>query len=92
MLTVGGAGASFYLTNQTQSQNFLNSIYSIYSQLGGFDGIDWDIETNSMIELDPARLDWPATQGTLWPGLPYYLGGRRPKLDHQRTSRGYRNG
>lgn len=49
MLTVGGAGASFYLTNQTQSQNFLNSIYSIYNQLGGVDGIDWDIESASMI-------------------------------------------
>lgn len=60
MLTVGGAGASFYLTNQTQSQNFLNSIYSIYSQLGGVDGIDWDIENASMI--NSTQLVWIGQQ------------------------------
>jgi chitinase len=60
MLTVGGEGASFYLTNQTQSQNFLNSIYSIYTELGGVDGIDWDIENASMI--NPTQLVWIGQQ------------------------------
>jgi len=60
MLTVGGEGASFYLTNQAQATAFVNSIYSIYAQLGGFDGIDWDIENTSMI--NSTQLVWIGQQ------------------------------
>lgn len=42
ILSVGGAGNNVNFPNRTHSQNFVNSIGSIYRQLGGIDGVDWD--------------------------------------------------
>ncbi|RTE10839.1 RICIN domain-containing protein [Paenibacillus whitsoniae] len=42
ILSVGGANAGITFENRQRSQNFINSIVSIYNQLGGFDGIDWN--------------------------------------------------
>ena len=56
MLSVGGAGKGMSFPNRGKSQNFVNSIVSIYNQLGGFDGMDWNTfegsqspDTNEMI-------------------------------------------
>lgn len=45
ILTVGGAGAYFALDTRTKSTNCLNSIKAIYTQVGGFDGLDFNLET-----------------------------------------------
>lgn len=42
ILTVGGANANVDLSTRTRSQAFLDSIKRIYSDLGGFDGLDWN--------------------------------------------------
>ncbi|MDQ1813055.1 glycosyl hydrolase family 18 protein [Massilia sp. CCM 9210] len=42
ILSVGGAGNGMSFPNRTKSQTFVNSIASIYSQLGGIDGMDWN--------------------------------------------------
>ena len=44
LLSVGGAGSYIQLDTQDRSDAFVASVKSIYAQLGGFDGIDFDIE------------------------------------------------
>ncbi|MGE0326669.1 MAG: glycosyl hydrolase family 18 protein [Polyangiaceae bacterium] len=42
ILTVGGAGAGMSFPNRAKSQAFVDSVVSIYAELGGFDGLDWN--------------------------------------------------
>lgn len=44
LLSVGGAGSYIRLDTQARSDAFIASVESICTQLGGFDGIDFDIE------------------------------------------------
>ena len=44
LLSVGGAGSYIQLDTRARSDAFVASVESIYAQLGGFDGIDFDIE------------------------------------------------
>lgn len=39
ILSVGGAGNGMSFPNRTKSQTFVDSIVTIYNQLGGFDGL-----------------------------------------------------
>jgi hypothetical protein len=42
MLSVGGSGFAMSFPNRAFSQAFLSSVEALYSQWGGFDGLDWD--------------------------------------------------
>ncbi len=42
VMSIGGAGQNMSFPNRATSQTFVDSIASLYTQLGGFDGIDWD--------------------------------------------------
>ncbi len=42
ILSVGGARAQIDLTTRARSQAFVDSLVSIYHQLGGIDGFDWN--------------------------------------------------
>lgn len=42
ILTVGGAGLQFDFQTRTQSDNFISSFQTIYTALGGVDGIDFN--------------------------------------------------
>lgn len=44
LLSIGGAEIDYLMDNSTKVTNCVNSIKSIYNQLGGLDGIDWDVE------------------------------------------------
>ncbi len=57
ILSIGGAGEYIRLDTRSRSQAFVASISSIASQLGGLDGIDWDIEST---ELYPNEMVWIA--------------------------------
>lgn len=59
ILSVGGAGEYIRLDTQTRSQAFVDSVKQIYESLGGFDGIDFDIESDSMW---PGQIVWIAQQ------------------------------
>jgi hypothetical protein len=42
ILTAGGAGQGYSFDNRTKSQNFVNSVVQIISNLGGVDGLDFN--------------------------------------------------
>jgi chitinase len=48
ILSVGGAGSYFELSTASQISYFVSSIENLYAQLGGFDGIDFDIEGGTL--------------------------------------------
>lgn len=60
LLTVGGSGAAMPLTSRANSTNFVNSIKALDLQLGGIDGLDFDIEINA--DINAAELTWIAQQ------------------------------
>lgn len=51
ILSVGGANSYIQLDTAARSQSFTASIMTLYTQLGGFDGLDFDIEGGTV---------WPA--------------------------------
>jgi hypothetical protein len=57
LLTVGGAGAQVPLPDRAATNRLLASISEVHSQLGGFDGVDWNT-----YEGDPA----PPTSELIW--------------------------
>ena len=61
MLSVGGAGNGMSFPNRTKSQAFVNSIVSIYNQLGGFDGLDWNTFEGSQAP-DTSEMIWISQQ------------------------------
>ena len=48
ILSVGGANSHIDLSTQTRSDAFTASIEKIHTQLGGFDGVDFDIEGGTL--------------------------------------------
>jgi chitinase len=48
ILSVGGAGEYLNLNTAARTDAFVASIRSIYDQLGGFDGLDWNIESSDL--------------------------------------------
>ena len=60
ILSIGGAGNDVAFPDRATSQTFVNSVASIYTQLGGFDGIDFDTYEGS---------DSPDTTEMIWIGL-----------------------
>lgn len=48
ILSVGGAGSYFQLSTASEISYFVSSIEILYSQLGGFDGVDFDIEDGTL--------------------------------------------
>lgn len=61
VLTVGGANAGFNFQNRTQSTAFVNSIYTLYSSLGGFDGLDFNTFEN-FVGSSSTEMIWIAQQ------------------------------
>jgi len=57
ILSIGGAGNSMAFPDRATSQTFVASVGAIYTQLGGFDGIDWDTYEGS---------DSPDTTEMIW--------------------------
>jgi chitinase len=57
LLSIGGAGNAISFPNRTKSQAFVDSVAALYTQLGGFDGIDWDSYEGS---------DMPDTSEMIW--------------------------
>lgn len=57
MLSVGGAGNGMSFPNRAKSQTFVNSIAAIYTQLGGFDGMDWNTFEADQ-QPDTAEMIW----------------------------------
>lgn len=60
ILTVGGSGRTIPLTVRANSTNFVASILSINTALGGIDGLDFDIEV--IADIDSTELVWIAQQ------------------------------
>jgi chitinase len=60
ILSVGGAGNSMTFPTRAKSQAFVDSIAAIYTQLGGFDGLDWD--TYEGISADTSEMIWISQQ------------------------------
>ena len=46
ILSVGGSGNYVYLDTDGRRDAFYNSIKTIYNNIGPFDGLDWNFETN----------------------------------------------
>lgn len=69
MLSVGGAGNGMSFPTRTKSQTFVNSIVSIYNQLGGFDGLDWNTFEGSQ-SPDTSEMIWISQQlKNMYPGF-----------------------
>jgi LysM repeat protein len=51
ILSVGGANAYIDLSTQARADAFITSVKGIYTQLGGFDGIDFDIESGTVYPI-----------------------------------------
>lgn len=67
ILTIGGAGLGFAYTNRTQSQNCVNSVKNIISQIGGVDGLDFNnfeagVLTSSNVSAVSREMIWIAQQ------------------------------
>jgi chitinase len=60
ILSIGGAGNDMSFPDRATSQAFVASVASLYTQLGGFDGIDWDTYEGS---------DSPDTTEMIWISL-----------------------
>ena len=61
LLSVGGANAAITLSSRTRSQAFLDSVSAIYTQLGGFDGLDWN-NYEGEYPPNPTEMIWVSQQ------------------------------
>jgi chitinase len=61
ILSVGGAGHGMAFPNRTVTTNFVNSIDALYSQWGGFDGLDWNTFEGSQTP-DTAEMIWASQE------------------------------
>lgn len=59
IMSIGGAGEDMSFPDRATSQTFVTSIAALYTQLGGFDGIDWDTYEGT---------DMPDTTEMIWIG------------------------
>lgn len=77
ILTVGGSGVNVPLTVRANSTNFVASIKSIYTTLGGIDGLDFDIENTA--DINATELVWIAQQlKAAYPGFNITWAGASP--------------
>jgi chitinase len=60
IMSIGGAGQDMSFPDRATSQTFVTSIAALYTQLGGFDGIDWDTYEGT---------DMPDTSEMIWMSL-----------------------
>ena len=61
LLTVGGAGAGFNFDTRAKSQNFVKSFMSMYTALGGVDGVDFN-NFEAGIGSTPSEMVWISQQ------------------------------
>ncbi len=61
LLTVGGAGAGMSFPARSKSQTFVDSVEALYSQFGGFDGLDWNTFEGSQ-SPDTGEMIWISQQ------------------------------
>ena len=61
LLTVGGASAGYNFDTRAKSQNFVKSFMSMYSALGGVDGIDFN-NFEAGIGSTPSEMVWICQQ------------------------------
>ncbi len=59
ILSIGGAGEFIDLSTRARSSALVASIETLFTQWRGFDGIDWDIESDS---LYPTEMAWVSQQ------------------------------
>jgi hypothetical protein len=59
ILSMCGAGEFLRLDTRARTTAFVNSVKQIYSDLGGFDGLDWNIEST---DIYPAEMVWASQQ------------------------------
>lgn len=81
ILSVGGFGNAFYLDNRSFSETLLDSVTTIYDEIGGIDGLDWDMYSDG-IE--------PSTEEMIWVSLE--LKDRYPGFIISSTAVPYRQG
>lgn len=63
MLSIGGAGAYVDLSTVDKRQACLDSIIDIYDRVGGFDGLDFNLETTENgLPVYPDNMVWVAQQ------------------------------
>lgn len=69
LLSVGGAKNGMSFPTRTKSQTFVDSIVSIYNQLGGFDGMDWNTFEGDQTP-DTSEMAWISKElKRLYPGF-----------------------
>ena len=61
VLSVGGAGEGMSFPDRGKSQAFVDSIVSIYNQLGGIDGLDWNTFEGNQ-SPDTSEMIWISLQ------------------------------
>src|SRR5439155_25406787 len=57
VLSSGGAGQGMSFPSRTKSQTFVDSVVALYTQFGGFDGIDWNTFEGSQAP-DTSEMIW----------------------------------
>ncbi|HEY2510527.1 MAG TPA: glycosyl hydrolase family 18 protein [Polyangiaceae bacterium] len=57
ILSVGGANNGMSFPDRTKSQTFVSSVGDLYTQLGGFDGLDWNTFEGSQAP-DTSEMIW----------------------------------
>ncbi|MFA9447195.1 glycosyl hydrolase family 18 protein, partial [Egicoccus sp. AB-alg6-2] len=62
ILSIGGAGEALDITTNARREAFLASIHRIHRSLGGFDGIDWNIEEERLIQANIPNAVWVSQQ------------------------------
>lgn len=62
ILSIGGAGEALDISTNARREAFLASIHRIHQDLGGFDGIDWNIEDERLILANIPNAVWVSQQ------------------------------
>ena len=69
ILSVGGANNGMSFPDRTKSQTFVSSVGDLYTQLGGFDGLDWNTFEGSQAP-DTSEMIWISqTLKATYPGF-----------------------
>ncbi len=69
ILSVGGAGNGMSFPTRAKSQAFVASIAALYTQFGGFDGLDWNTFEGSQ-SPDTSEMIWSSLQlKSMYPGF-----------------------
>jgi chitinase len=68
IMSVGGAGNTMSFPDRATSQAFVTSVGALYTELGGFDGIDWDSFEGET--PDTTEIIWMSLQlKSMYPGF-----------------------